>query len=72
MHEDYRDVKIKELRDQLTRFAPKAKKVEQAALPRNCMGRSSPIVPMLSTTSAFGSRITGPRLRVGTASPRPI
>ena len=32
MHEDYRDEKIKELRDQLTRFAPKAKKVEQAAL----------------------------------------
>ncbi len=32
MHEDYRDGKIKELRDQLTRFAPKAKKIEQAAL----------------------------------------
>tara|TARA_R110002049_G_scaffold4601_5_gene32765 strand:+ start:1067074 stop:1068753 length:1680 start_codon:yes stop_codon:yes gene_type:complete len=32
MHEEYRDEKIKELRDQLTRFAPKAKKVEQAAL----------------------------------------
>ncbi len=32
MHEDYRDSKIKELRDQLTRFAPKAKKVEQAGL----------------------------------------
>ncbi len=32
MHEDYRDAKIKELRDQLTRFAPKAKKIEQAAL----------------------------------------
>lgn len=30
MHEDYRDAKIKELRDQLTRFAPKAKKIEQA------------------------------------------
>lgn len=29
MHEDYRDAKIKELRDQLTRFAPKAKKIEQ-------------------------------------------
>ncbi len=32
MHQDYRDAKIKELRDQLTRFAPKAKKIEQAAL----------------------------------------
>ncbi len=32
MHEEYRDSKIKELRDQLTRFAPKAKKIEQAGL----------------------------------------
>ncbi len=32
MHEEYRDAKLKELRDQLTRFAPKAKKIEQAAL----------------------------------------
>ncbi|MEE2938017.1 MAG: sigma-70 family RNA polymerase sigma factor [Planctomycetota bacterium] len=32
MHEEYRDSKIKELRGQLTRFAPKGKKVEQAAL----------------------------------------
>lgn len=32
MHEDYRDAKISELRDQLTRFAPKAKKIEQATL----------------------------------------
>lgn len=32
MHDDYRDAKIKELRDQLTRFAPKAKKIEQATL----------------------------------------
>jgi RNA polymerase sigma factor (sigma-70 family) len=31
MHEDYRDAKIKELRDQLTRFAPKGKKIEQAS-----------------------------------------
>ncbi len=30
MHEDYRDAKVKELRDQLTRFAPKVKKIEQA------------------------------------------
>lgn len=28
MHEEYRDAKIKELRDQLVRFAPKAQKVE--------------------------------------------
>ena len=32
MHNGYRDLKVKELRDQLTRFAPKAKKVEQASL----------------------------------------
>lgn len=32
MHSDYRDSKIKELRDQITRFAPKPKKIEQAAL----------------------------------------
>ena len=32
MHEEYRDSKIKELRDQLTRFAPKGKKIEQAGL----------------------------------------
>jgi RNA polymerase sigma factor (sigma-70 family) len=31
MHEHYRDTKLKELRDQLVRFAPKAQKVEQAA-----------------------------------------
>ena len=38
MHEDYRDSKVKELRDQLTRFAPKAKKVEQAALTETLYG----------------------------------
>jgi RNA polymerase primary sigma factor/RNA polymerase sigma factor len=38
MHEDYRDEKIKELRDQLTRFAPKAKKVEQATLTEKLYG----------------------------------
>ncbi|NND99446.1 MAG: helix-turn-helix domain-containing protein, partial [Pirellulaceae bacterium] len=32
MNTQYRDIKIKELRDQLTRFAPKAKKVEQSVL----------------------------------------
>ena len=32
MHADYRDTKMKELRDQLSRFAPKKKKLEQAAL----------------------------------------
>ena len=32
MNEDYRDLKVKELRDQLSRFAPKQKKLEQAAL----------------------------------------
>lgn len=38
MHNDYRDSKIKELRDQLTRFAPKGKKVEQAALTEKLHG----------------------------------
>ncbi len=38
MHEDYRDAKIKELRDQLTRFAPKAKKVEQVNLAEKLYG----------------------------------
>jgi RNA polymerase sigma factor (sigma-70 family) len=42
MHEDYRDAKIKELRDQLTRFAPKAKKVEQAALSEKLFGEVEP------------------------------
>ena len=32
MHDEYRDEKIKDLRDQLTRFAPKTKKIEQADL----------------------------------------
>ncbi len=32
MNTQYRDLKIKELRDQITRFAPKAKKVEQGML----------------------------------------
>ena len=38
MHQDYRDAKIKELRDQLTRFAPKAKKLEQSALAEQLYG----------------------------------
>ena len=37
MHQDYRDAKIKELRDQQTRFAPKQKKIEQAALAEKLM-----------------------------------
>ena len=32
MHRRYRDSKLRELRDQLTRFAPKGKKLEQTAL----------------------------------------
>ncbi|MDA8743083.1 sigma-70 family RNA polymerase sigma factor [Rubripirellula amarantea] len=35
MHEDYRNGQLKELRDQLTRFAPKGKKIEQADLAEN-------------------------------------
>lgn len=35
MHADYRDTKLKELRDQLSRFAPKKKKLEQAARAEN-------------------------------------
>ena len=42
MHEDYRDEKIKELRDQLTRFAPKAKKVEQSTLTEKLYGEIEP------------------------------
>lgn len=38
MHTDYRDEKIKELRDQLTRFAPQAKKVAQAAAAESLLG----------------------------------
>ena len=38
MNTQYRDAKIKELRDQLTRFAPKAKKVEQATLAEKLYG----------------------------------
>ncbi|MCP4891554.1 MAG: sigma-70 family RNA polymerase sigma factor [Rubripirellula sp.] len=42
MHEEYRDSKIKELRCQLTRFAPKGKKVEQAALAENLYSEIEP------------------------------
>ncbi len=45
MHEDYRDAKIKELRDQLTRFAPKAKKVEQSGLAEKLYGEVEPDRP---------------------------
>ena len=38
MHEEYRNATIMELRDQLTRFAPKAKKVEQADLAESLYG----------------------------------
>lgn len=41
MHENYRDTKIKELREQL-RFAPKAKKVEQAAAAEKVLGEIEP------------------------------
>ncbi|EMI18191.1 sigma-70 factor [Rhodopirellula maiorica SM1] len=45
MHEEYRDAKIQELRDQLTRFAPKAKKVEQAALAEKLCSEIEPNRP---------------------------
>lgn len=45
MHEDYRDVKIKELRDQLTRFAPKAKKLEQSILAEKLYSEIEPDRP---------------------------
>ncbi|WP_146403586.1 sigma-70 family RNA polymerase sigma factor [Planctomycetes bacterium CA13] len=45
MHEEYRDSKVKELRDQLTRFAPKAKKVEQAELAEKLYGEIEPNRP---------------------------
>jgi len=38
MHQDYRDAKIKELRDQQSRFAPKLKKLEQASLAEKLLG----------------------------------
>lgn len=38
MHQDYRDAKIKELRDQQARFAPKPKKLEQASLAEKLLG----------------------------------
>lgn len=37
MHNDYCDAKIKELRDQLTRFAPQVKKVAQAVAAENLL-----------------------------------
>lgn len=42
MHEHYRDSKLKELRDQLVRFAPKAQKVEQAARAEQLLGEIAP------------------------------
>ncbi|TWU36532.1 RNA polymerase sigma factor SigA [Novipirellula aureliae] len=45
MHDEYRDAKIKELRDQLTRFAPKGKKIEQADLAEKLYGEIEPNRP---------------------------
>ncbi len=45
MHEYYRDAKLKELRDQLTRFAPKGKKIEQAGLAEKLYGEIEPDRP---------------------------
>lgn len=42
MHEHYRDSKLKELRDQLVRFAPKAQKVEQAARAEQLLSELEP------------------------------
>ncbi len=42
MHNEYRDSKIRALRDQLTRFAPKGKKVEQAELAEKLHGEIEP------------------------------
>ncbi len=38
MHTEYRDAKVKELRDQLVRFAPKAQKLEQTARAEQLLG----------------------------------
>ena len=38
MHDDYRDIQMRELRDQLTRFAPKQKKIEQSGLAEKLYG----------------------------------
>lgn len=42
MHDDYRDAKLKELRDQQTRFAPKAKRVQQADLAEQLLAEVEP------------------------------
>ncbi len=42
MHDHYRDSMIKELRDQLVRFAPKAQKAEQAARAEVLLGEIQP------------------------------
>jgi len=42
MHELYRDSKLKELRDQLVRFAPKVQKVEQATRAEQLLGEIEP------------------------------
>jgi len=42
MHEHYRDSKLKELRDQLVRFAPKVQKVEQATRAEQLLGELEP------------------------------
>jgi RNA polymerase sigma factor (sigma-70 family) len=42
MHEHYHDSKLKELRDQLVRFAPKAQKVDQAARAEQLLGEIEP------------------------------
>ena len=42
MHEHYHDSKLKELRDQLVRFAPKAQKIEQAARAEQLLAEIEP------------------------------
>jgi len=42
MHEHYHDSKLKELRDQLVRFAPKAQKIDQAARAEQLLGEIEP------------------------------
>jgi RNA polymerase primary sigma factor/RNA polymerase sigma factor len=42
MHEHYRDSKLKELRDQLVRFAPKVQKVEQATRAEQLLSEIEP------------------------------
>ena len=70
MHQDYRDAKIKELRDQQARFAPKTKKVEQAALAEKLLGEIAKDRNYSFDYVCFRVTNIAPTPRVGTILPR--